>query len=217
MAQLRRCIAMAFASLLFACASPEVITTSTVAPEQSVLAYYEWLQAASPAAIQTEFDVVTRERPTNQLQHEIKLALLLSAQGKDDPVKELQAQRLLESINSSTARDSLPVDYRIFAGHWLAYVQQRRQMREFSNMQVNTESMLQQLEKTYHDLEQRYSRLSSVMSSLEKQNGLLAEQNKLLQQQIDALTLIEQQLVDREQPQTAAPTPAPAQQSETAE
>jgi hypothetical protein len=42
-----------------------------------------------------------------------------------------------------------------------------------------------------------------VMNSLEKQNGLLEQQNKLMQQQIDALTVIEQQLVGREQPEAA--------------
>jgi hypothetical protein len=197
------CAAMASACLLVACTAPAVITTSSVAPEQSVLAYYEWLQSASPAAIQTELSALDNERPLNQLQHDVKLALLLSAQGRDDPQKDQEALRLLENINNSQERESLPVDYRIFASHWLGYMQQRTQLRDFTNLQVNTEFTLEQLEGTYHDLAERYSRLSSVMNSLEKQNGLLEQQNKLMQQQIDALTVIEQQLVGREQPEAA--------------
>lgn len=205
---LSRCVAGALLCLLVACTSPAVITTSSVAPEQSVLAYFEWLQSASPEAIQTELNVLNREtRPLNPLQHDVKLVLVLSAQGRDDPAKEDEAYRLLENVNNSAARDNLPVDYRIFAAHWEGHLQQRRQVREFSNLQQNTELMLKQLEGTYHDLEQRYSRLSSVMNSLEKQNGLLDQQNKLMQQQLDALTVIEQQLVERELPQSQVPAP----------
>lgn len=191
---------------LVACESPAVISTSSVAPEQSVLAYYEWLQSASPAALETELGVLNRGASSNALQHDIKLALLLSAQSNDsdDAAKEEEAMRLLNNVSNANGRDNLPVDYRIFAGSWLGYLQQRQKLRDFANLQQNSEAMLQQLENTYHDLEERYARLSQVMNSLETQNDLLAQQNKLMQQQIDALTLIEQQLVEREQTRPTA-------------
>lgn len=200
---LARVVAACALCTLVACTSPAVLSTGSVAPEQSVLAYYEWLQSASPSALETELGVLNRGASSNQLQHDVKLALLLSAQGLNDVAMEEQALRLLESIDNNGARENLPVDYRIFAGHWLAYLQQRQKLRDFSKVQQNSEQMLQQLENTYHDLEQRYSRLSQVMNSLEKQNDLLAQQNKLMQQQLDALTVIEQQLVEREQPRAA--------------
>jgi|GEM_PF-4053249 len=182
---------------LVACSNPVGLSSSTLVPEQSVLAYYQWMQSANPDAVAAELRSVSGQGGRGGLQ-EIKRALLLSVPPDSGAAAEAEAVRLLAGVIDDAPSTAVPEDYRVFAAHWHDLLLLRRQLGESGSAQTSTQSSLDELRRTYDELEHRYEVMAAVMDSLEKQNGLLEQQNRLMQQQIDALTVIEQQLVERD-------------------
>ncbi|MES2604458.1 MAG: hypothetical protein V4603_05935, partial [Pseudomonadota bacterium] len=119
---------------------------------------------------------------------------------------EIEAVRVLTEVVNASSHRNLPADYLIFATHWLQVLQERNDLREYVARQSDTQISLDSVRESYDELEQRIELLTEQRNSLEKQNLLLEQQNKLMQQQIDALTIIEQQLVEQDQGE-AGPTP----------
>ena len=129
----------------------------------------------------------------------VKLALLLTHQKSSGTADEATALSMLEQLATSSQAESLSNDYRILATQWLELLQHRRKVRETVLLHQQTLDALNQLQSAYGQLDERYLGLARVLASLEEQNTLLAKQNVLMQKQIEALTVIEQQLADREQ------------------
>ncbi len=182
---------------LTSCTNPVGLASSTLVPEQPVLVYYEWLKSASPAAVAIELRSMGSGARAGG-QQDVKRALLLSVPATATAADEAEAVRLLTAVAAQPASINVAEDYRLFATHWLEMLQLRQQLRESGSQQDRSNASLDSLRQTYGELERRYEVLTTVMDSLERQNTLLAEQNKLMQQQIEALTAIEQQLVDQD-------------------
>lgn len=161
------------------------------------MAYYEWIMSANPDAVTAELRSMSGIGSRGALQ-EIKRAMLLSVPTVADEAAEAEAISLLAGVIDDAPSTALPQDYRVFALHWHDMLLQRSKLRESGTAQNSTQSSLDELRRTYDDLERRYEVLTKLMDSLEKQNELLEQQNKLMQQQIDALTVIEQQLVEQD-------------------
>jgi len=194
---LRKALLWLLLSTLVACSNPVGLSSSTLVPEQSVLAYYEWISSANPDAVAAELRSMGGLGGRGALQ-EIKRAMLLSVPPQAGKAAQDEARRLLEDVIDDAPSTALPEDYRVFARHWHSMLLQREQLREFGSTQSSTQSSLDDLQQSYDDLERRYEVLTKLMDSLEKQNVLLEQQNHLMQQQIDALTVIEQQLVEQD-------------------
>lgn len=194
---LRTALLCLLLAALAACSNPVGLASSTLVPEQSVLAYYEWMKSANPDAVAAELRSMSGLGGRGALQA-TKRALLLSVPPGAGEAAEAEALELLTGVIDQAPSTALPEDYRVFAGHWRDMLLLRRQLRESGSTQNSTESTLEDLRQTYGDLERRYQMMSDMVDSMEKQNGLLEQQNRLMQQQIDALTVIEQQLVEQD-------------------
>ena len=192
------CVGLLGVMLTSGCSNPVGLSSSTLVPEQSALTYFQWLQSASADAIQAEQRSLSRAAANPQLR-DVKLGLLLSLRPNATTEDTVEAEHLLTTVINADAHPNLPLDYQIFAEHWLQVLQQQVQLRESSDRQNNTQVSLEELRGRYDDLEHRFEVLTEVRNSLEKQNALLEQQNRLMQQQIDALTIIEQQLVEQDQ------------------
>jgi DNA repair exonuclease SbcCD ATPase subunit len=188
--------------LLVGCSSPIGLSSSTIGPEQTVLSYFQWLQAASAEAVQAELNSLATIKPVNQPLQEVKRALLLSRQPTSAD-NEAEAIALLSAITANPP-STLPDDYLSFARLWLQLVQERRQFQQLTRQLTESEAALASVRQNQEALESRYALLREVMDTQEQQNALLAQQNALMQQQIDALTNIEQQLVELDQNTTGA-------------
>lgn len=186
--------------LLAACSNPVGLSSSTIVPEQSAMAYFQWLQAASGDAIQAELRSLSRANQNQQLR-DIKRGLLLSSRPNATATDLAEAVRVLTAVTTADSHRNLPDDYLVFATHWLQVLQERDDLRDYISRRSDAQASLEGLQERYDDLEHRFEVLTEMRNSLEKQNTLLEQQNKLMQQQIDALTIIEQQLVDQDQNQ----------------
>lgn len=192
--------------VLASCSSPVGLSSSTIVPEQSALTYFQWLQSASGDAIQAELRSLSRSNPVNPPLRDVKRGLLLSLRPNATAVDVAEAIRVLTTITNADSHGNLPADYLVLAGLWLQVLQERGDLREYVVRQSDTQASLDSVRERYDDLEQRIELLTEQRNSLEKQNALLEQQNKLMQQQIDALTIIEQQLVEQDQGE-AGPKP----------
>ena len=77
----RRAARLGVLALLVAlagCSSPVVFTTSSLAPEQDALAYFQWIRGASAEAREVELAALRAAVPVNPAQQQAKLAMLLS-------------------------------------------------------------------------------------------------------------------------------------------
>ena len=155
------------------------------------------LTAEAMAAEKTQLESIMSVSPDSI--NTVKLALLLTHQKSSGTADEATALSMLEQLATSSQAESLSNDYRILATQWLELLQHRRKVRETVLLHQQTLDALNQLQSAYGQLDERYLGLARVLASLEEQNTLLAKQNVLMQKQIEALTVIEQQLADREQ------------------
>lgn len=185
-----------------ACSSGISLTFTPPTEAESVFDYYHKVQSMTSEQYAVEQAQIEQELQSSDLaSSKIKLAVLLGKTTDSLPENELRAINLLESVKSGTATASLSTDYQVFAGHWLEMLRQRQKARELSALQQQSLTTLQELQSAYSQLDERYLGLARLIASLERQNQLLANQNLLMQQQIEALTVIEQQLAEREQAQ----------------
>jgi len=196
--RLRFCLSAAALSclLLAACANPVGLTSSTLTPEQSALAYYQWVRSASVEARQAELrNLRTQLQP--QPQREVKMALVLSVPPTADADQVAEASRLLSDA-AHVPGHGLPDDYRILASHWLEVLALRGELHHLQRQLQEGADTLARLQQEHAVLERGYAVQSETVNSLQAQKTLLEQQNRIMQKQIDALTAIEQQLVDQD-------------------
>jgi len=183
--------------LLSACSSPLGLSSSTLVPEQSAMAYYQWVHSASNDARSNELNNLAAMPATAQALRDVKKALLLSMPA-DAPGSEVaEAEHLLTAVvrNPSPA---LAEDYRILASIWLEELQRRAQLQQVLAERETLRAAQEELRRNFSELQNRSALQAETMNSLETQKTLLEQQNRLMQKQIDALTIIEQQLVEQE-------------------
>lgn len=186
--------------LLNACSSGISLSFTPPAATESAFDYYQKIRTFSAEELLVERNFVQTElADTPGGSSTVKLALLLSSENPADFANEAFAVELLEQLLSSAELDRLSNDYQVFAAQWLELLKQRQEAREIALLHQQTLDALNQLQAAYGQLDERYLGLARVLASLEEQNTLLAQQNILMQQQIEALTVIEQQLAEREQ------------------
>ncbi len=197
MAGCRLSLLMLSLLLLSACSSPMVLSSSTLVPEQSALAYYQWLHSASAEARNNELHNLAGMGTSSQSLRDVKKALLLSMPVEAPAADVAEAVRLLTAV-ARNPDPALAEDYRIFAGHWLEELQRRGQLQQVLAEKESLHAAQEALRKNHDDLQNRFALQSGVVTSLESQKNLLEQQNRLMQKQIDALTVIEQQLVEQD-------------------
>jgi len=180
-----------------ACSNPLVLSSSTLVPEQSALAYFQWLHSASAEARNNELHNLAGLSAANQSLRDVKKALLLSMPVDAPAVDVAEAMRLLTAV-SRNSNPALAEDYRIFAVHWLEELQRRGQLQQVLADKESLHAAQEELRKNYEELQNRFALQAGMVTSLESQKTLLEQQNRLMQKQIDALTVIEQQLVEQD-------------------
>jgi hypothetical protein len=193
---------------LTACNSPVGFATSEVSTEQSALSYYAWLQQASAEAItaeQAKLSAVVTPVPPQQL---VKQAMLLTMADTASAEQLAQAQQLLEQAQAlpvvaapggmSTNMANLATEYQLFGQHWRK-VLELRQARQLLIQQGEAQLLaINQAQTSQEELQQRYNLLSNTLVQRERQVTELQQRLEVLQKQLNALTGIEQQLVEQE-------------------
>jgi hypothetical protein len=173
---------------LTACNSPVSFATSEVSTEQSALSYYAWLQQASAEAItaeQAKLSAVVTPVPPQQL---VKQAMLLTMAETATAEQFIQAQQLLQQAT----------EYQLFGQHW-SKVLELRQARLLLIQQGDAQLVaINQAQTSQAELQQRYNLLSNTLVQRERQVTELQQRLDVLQKQLNALTGIEQQLVEQE-------------------
>ena len=164
------------------------------------LEYYAWLSSAPPAAAEAELARLEgnwwwRNTLVDRVQH----ALVLSASTLAGDAGRRQALELLDGVAKAPAAGGRDAEYRQFAAIWrsvlvlrdnltvasLALRRAREDLRE-------TDASLQQVREAFKDaLESREGHARQIQE--------LETQIRSLKKQIEALTTIEQQLIEREQ------------------
>jgi hypothetical protein len=183
--------------LVTACSSPVGLSSSTLVPEQSALAYYQWLRSASNDAVATELRILRAQSQTQPLR-DVKLALLTSLSADSEVEVQNEAARLLtEAVRLGGT--SLPEDYRLLAAYWIDVLAQRGELRKLQVQLQQGAETLERLRQEHTVLEQSYAVQTETVNSLQAQKALLEQHNRIMQKQIDALTAIEQQLVEQDQ------------------
>jgi septal ring factor EnvC (AmiA/AmiB activator) len=166
-------------------------------PEQSALAYYQWLRSASTDAAATELRLL-RAQARPQPLRDVKLALLTSLSAESDVDTQNEAARVLtEAVRLGGI--SLPEDYRLLAAYWIDVLAQRAELRKLQVQLQQSAAALETLKQERAALEQSYAVQTETVNSLQSQKALLEQHNRVMQKQIDALTAIEQQLVEQDQ------------------
>ncbi len=183
--------------LLSACSNPVGLASSTLVPEQPALAYYQWVNSASVEARTNELQNLATMPTANPALRDVKKALLLSIKPDAQTSDVAEAQRLLSAVTRN-APPALAEDYRIFASHWLEELQRRGQLQQVLAERESLRAAQEVLSKNYNELQNRLALQTETVNSLESQKTLLEQQNRLMQKQIDALTVIEQQLVEQD-------------------
>jgi hypothetical protein len=183
--------------LLSACSSPLGLSSSTLVPEQSAMAYYQWVHSASAEARSNELHNLAAMPASAQALRDVKKALLLSMPADAPDGDAAEAVRLLTAVARNPS-PALAEDYRIFAGYWLEELQRRGQLQQVLAEKEVLRAAQEELGKNNAALQNRLALQAETLNSLESQKNLLEQQNRLMQKQIDALTIIEQQLVEQE-------------------
>lgn len=193
-------VALVLTIILGACSSGISLTYTPQAATETAYDYYQKLGTLTEEEIAEEkvlLEAAISAAP--EAVSAVKLALLLTHDEATGGADEALAVSMLEQITPTNQTENLSNDYRVLAKQWLELLQQRKKARETTLLHEQTLTALNQLQTAYGQLDARYLGLARVLASLEEQNTLLAKQNVLMQQQIEALTVIEQQLAEREQ------------------
>jgi hypothetical protein len=114
------------------------------------------------------------------------------------PATEAEAAELLDSVLAVGSSPTLPEDYWQFVPRWREVLRLRTQVREFTAAREQDRALLAEIELSNQVLEEKYQGIIAVLGTLERQKTLLEEQRQLLRAQLEALTAIEQQLVEQE-------------------
>ena len=164
--------------LLSSCAEFRQVIGTTMPATRPPLDYFAWLESADQAALDNEHSRLSAAAGNrNSRIHLIQRALLYSVpstadtSGTDTAI-ELLTVALQEGSGDSHA-SALQEEYTAFAGIWLKLLEQQRNYRLARENQLSDKDMIRDL--------------SVQVDRLEKQ--------------IDALTTIEQRLIQREQEQ----------------
>lgn len=147
------------------------------------LAYYKWAQAATVQELRVERRrIASRRTPADPVIDTVHLGILMSLPAHATPEDEAAALELLSSLDAAGVVDA-PEDfthlsessreYALFAGFLLEHLQQRAELRSAQSRAAASRAQLETLER----------------------------ENRQLQEKIDALTSIEEQLIEREQAQ----------------
>lgn len=140
-------------------------------PETSPLDYYAWAQTAPPDELYAEHLRLSAPEPdANALVDKVHLGILMSVSAIASPDSEREAFAVLESIDVANV-DETSRDYAAFAAFLLNYLEQRAELRAATSDAVTSREALEALQRN----------------------------NAQLQQKIDALTKIEEQIIEREQ------------------
>lgn len=181
--------------------NPPVAEAPALAPaDYRPLEYYAWLSSAASAEVEAELARLEgswwwRNTLVERVQH----AMVLSASALAGDAGRRQALELLDGVAKAPADGEREAEYRQFAAIWrsvlvlrdnlavasLALRRAREDMRE-------TDASLQQVREAFKDaLESREGHARQIHE--------LETQIQSLKKQIEALTTIEQQLIEREQ------------------
>ena len=158
-----------------------VPATSRPAPRKGAVSpmhYYAWATKASPEELAAErLRLSSRRYPADPVIDTVHLGMLLSVSAIASRETELEAKALLESVNDPAYATPEGRDYAIFADFLLDHLEQREHLRAAT---------------------------TSVVASREK-TASLERTNQDLKKTIEALTSIEEQLIEREQEQEPEP------------
>ncbi|MES2623897.1 MAG: hypothetical protein V4628_01340 [Pseudomonadota bacterium] len=163
-------------SVLGACTTiaPERAEVVSVALDEQLapLEYYEWIRAAPEAALKVElYGLTINSLTTDPVVTAVRTSMILGASAFTTRESEQQASRLIDDVSGMQTTTDIGNAYKMFAG------------------------VLQTLSQERQDL--RAAR-ATVQRALVEIDGLKSR-NKQLQQQIEELTSIEQQIIEREQ------------------
>jgi hypothetical protein len=166
---------------------------------QSALDYYAWLTQATPVAIASERALLQESPATSRpLEDQVRLALILGIQ--DNPEDRQQAQQLLAAVSANPPL-LLPLqdEYRILGQLWSRYLLMQDQLAAQTSRQQALTTELQQQRQDYEQLLLQILQQDEVLATMQQNSRLLEDHNILLQQQLEALTEIEEELMDRGQ------------------
>lgn len=201
-----RCAAFAALLLLSACGTPGELVERTL-PEPPVparfgaLEYLAWLQDAPPAELGVELERLEQEGPRASLVDKVQLALLLSASSRADAEGKRRAREILGTVGREFILAQRSRDYLTFAGVWHSVLMLRDRLAAASGSLDALRLALEeaQARNARSDLELKSAR--DAREEGERQVEELELQIKSLKKQIEALTSIEQQLIERERQQ----------------
>lgn len=161
--------------------TPQLVTLYVPMPvpaadeEITPLDYYAWAQAAPAEELYAEELRLSAPGPdANALVDKVHLGILMSVSAIASRDSEREAMQLLQTIDAASVDDASR-DYAVFADFLLNHLEQRKELRAATSNVVTSREELETLERS----------------------------NAQLQQKIDALTRIEEQLIEREQAQGA--------------
>lgn len=208
----RRAARLGVLALLLAlagCSSPVVFTTSSLAPEQDALAYFQWIRGASADAREVELAALRAAVPVNPAQQQAKLAMLLSVPAAASEAALAEASELLRGLQAAgnDGGPGLPADYQLFITLWLDLLAVRVDLQQLGSEQQRSLSALQSAEDRLAELQQRYELLSATLVSQQRDNEELRQRNAVIQGQLDALNGIERQLIQQGSGRAAGSSP----------
>lgn len=154
--------------------APAPVARPARASSVTPLDYYQWAQAAAPEELMAErLRLASPRRSAIPVVDAVHLGILLSLSAFASPETDREAMALLDTVAEVPDADTSSRDYAIFADLLLSHLQQREALRDATSSVVETREELETAERT----------------------------NDQLQEKIEALTSIEQQLIEREQEQ----------------
>jgi hypothetical protein len=138
------------------------------------LDYYQWAKAATPQQATAErLRLTMRHKPDDPVIDMVHLSMVLSLSPLATPETEQQAMALLDSVDGLASKSEDGREYAIFADFLRSHLQQREDLRSVTSSVVESREEVETLERNNHQL----------------------------QEKIEALTTLEQQLIEREQEQ----------------
>lgn len=155
--------------LVGGCASGSISLPGTGPRYYSALRYVTWMQTARLSELESEYQRLTAEQESRTGIRAVQLALLISASSLADANSEEEALDILEGMDTEDIA-LWPGDYRRLANIWQDILERR----------LNLKSALAELETDGSELER------------------LRLENQRLREQIESLTNIETQILNRE-------------------
>jgi hypothetical protein len=166
---------------------------------RSALDYYAWVVAAGTEDLDEELIQLQADAATVPVDavNSVRMALVLGTRNQTGDRQ--QAIDLLQTVEDNTP--VLPVmnsEYEILAQLWSDYLQTGAALATGQDQLLATQEELQRQQQDKEALLQEILQQDEVLATTQRNTRLLERQNSLLQQQLEALTDIEQQLMDRE-------------------